>query len=177
VTGFGPGSPVPRYNAACAQARLGLTDEALRTLSRALDDGFAADESLRSEPDLARLRGDARFRSLTGLFPPEGLSRDERWQYDLDYLARRLDQMHGRFGGKAPSANLGAAVRALADRQIVVEVQRVMALAADGQTRLWWPEQGPYAVPHYPIEFYLYADGLVVRRAARDLADTVAATL
>jgi alpha-beta hydrolase superfamily lysophospholipase len=180
VTGFGPGTPVPWYNVARAQARLGRTDDALRALRRALDEGFADEESLRTEPDLAPLRGDARFRSLTGRFPPDGLSRDDRWRYDLDYLARRLDQMHCRFGGKAPRADLGAAVRALrervpalADHQVVVEIQRVMALAGDGHTRLWWPEQGAYAVPRYPVEFYLYSDGLVVRRAAGDLAGTV----
>jgi alpha-beta hydrolase superfamily lysophospholipase len=180
VTGFGPGTPVPWYNVARAQARLGRKDEALRALRRALDEGFADDESLRTEPDLATLRGDARFRSLTGLFPREGLSRDDRWRHDLDYLARRLDQMHCGFGAKAPRADLGAALRALrervpalADHRIVVEIQRVMALAGDGHTRLWWPEQGPYAVPRYAIEFYLYSDGLVVRRAAKNWAEAV----
>jgi dienelactone hydrolase len=180
VTGFGPGTPIPWYNVARAQARLGRKDDALRALHRALDEGFADEESLRTEPDLAPLRKDARFRSLTGLFPPEGLSRDDRWRHDLHYLARRLDQMHRGFGGKAPRAELGAAIRALrervpalADHRIVVEIQRVMALAGDGHTRLWWPERGPYAVPRYPIEFYLYSDGLVVRRAARGWAEVV----
>jgi alpha-beta hydrolase superfamily lysophospholipase len=180
VTGFGPGTPVPWYNVARAQSRLGRKDEALRALRRALDEGFADDESLRSEPDLAPLREDARFRSLTGLFQPDGLSQDERWRYDLDYLARRLDQMHYPYGGKAPRADLGAAVRslrervpALADHRIVVEIQRVMALAGDGNTRLWWPDRGPCAVPRYPLEFYLYSDGLFVRRAAGDLAEVV----
>jgi dienelactone hydrolase len=180
VTGFGPGTPVPWYNVARAQARLGRTDEALQALRRALEEGFADEEGLRTEPDLAPLRGDARYRSLTGLFPPGGLSRDDRWRHDLDYLARLLDRMHCGFGGKAPRADLGAAIRslrervpALADHRIVVEIQRVMALAGDGHTRLWWPEQGPYAVPRYPIEFYVYSDGLVVRRAARSLAEAV----
>jgi pimeloyl-ACP methyl ester carboxylesterase len=180
VTGFGPGTPIPWYNVARAQARLGRTNDALRALRRALDEGFADDESLRTEPDLAPLRDDARFRSLTSLFPPEGLSRDDRWRHDLDFLAQRLGRMHCGFGGKAPRPDRGPEIRALrarvpalADHQLVVEIQRVMALAGDGHTRLWWPEQGPYAVPRYPIEFYLYSDGLVVRRAAGDLAGSV----
>jgi hypothetical protein len=88
--------------------------------------------------------------------------------------------MHCGLGGQAPRADLGAAIRALkervpalADHQVVVEIQRVMAMAGDGHTRLWWPERGPYAVPRYPIEFYLYSDGLVVRRAARGWAEAV----
>jgi tetratricopeptide (TPR) repeat protein len=180
VTGFGPGTPLPWYNMARAHARLDHKDDALRALRRALEEGFADDESLRSEPDLASLRDDPRFRSLTGLFPPEGLSRGDRWRYDLDYLARRLDQMHCNFGGKAPRENLRDAIRSLRERvptlkdhQVVVEVQRILALAGDGHTRLRWPEDGPLAAPRWPVEFYLYSDGLFVRRAAHDLADVV----
>jgi pimeloyl-ACP methyl ester carboxylesterase len=179
VAGFGPGTPIPWYNIARAQAQLGRKDDALRALRRALDEGFVGDESLRSEPDLAPLRDDARFRSLTGLFPPKGLSRDDRWRYDLDYLARRLGQMHCTFG-TVPRQDLETAIRslrervpALKDHQVVVEIQRVMALAGDGHTRLWWPDQGTYAVPRYPLEFYFYSDGLFVRRATIDLGEAV----
>jgi pimeloyl-ACP methyl ester carboxylesterase len=180
VSGFGPGTPVPWYNMARAQARLGRTDDALWALRRALDEGFADEASLRTEPDLASLRGEARYQALTGLFPPEGLSRDDRWRHDLDYLARRLGQMHCPFGGTAPRQDLGAAIRslrqrvpALKDHQIIVEIQGVMARAGDGHSRLWWPEKGPYAVPRYPLEFYFYSDGLFVRRAAKGLAGAV----
>jgi tetratricopeptide (TPR) repeat protein len=180
VTGFGPGTPLPWYNIARARARLGHTEDALRALERALAEGFADEESLRQEPDLAALRGDPRFRELTGLFPPDGLSREDRWRHDLDYLARRLAQMHCRWHGSAPPRDLGAAIRqlkervpALKDRQVVVEIQRVLALAGDAHTRLWWPDDGPYAVPRFPVEFYLYSDGLFVRRAANDLPGIV----
>jgi hypothetical protein len=56
-----------------------------------------------------------------------------------------------------------------------VEIQRVMAVAGDGHTRLLWPQKGPYAISHYPLEFYLYTDGLFVRQASRDLAEIVGA--
>jgi tetratricopeptide (TPR) repeat protein len=180
VTGFGPGTPLPWYNMARAQAQWGHQEDALQAFRRALEEGFADEASLRSEPDLAPLREDLRFRSLTGLYPPKDLSRDDRWRHDLDYLARRLEEMHCNFGGEDPRENLRTAIPSLQkrvptlkDHQIVVEIQRVMALAGDGHTRLWWPDQGPYAVPRYPLEFYLYSDGLFVRRGARDLAAAV----
>jgi tetratricopeptide (TPR) repeat protein len=184
VTGFGPGTPLPWYNMARAYTRMGRRDEALKALRRALEEGFADEESLRSEDDLAPLRADRRFRALTGLFPPDSLSRDDRWRYDLDYLARRLDQMHCRVGDNGSPARLRDAIRSLRDRvptlkdyQIVVEIQRVMALAGDGHTRLWWPQKGPYAVSRYPLEFYLYTDGLFVRQASRDLSEIVGARI
>jgi hypothetical protein len=180
VTGFGPGTPLPWYNMARAYTRLGRADDALHALRRALEEGYADDDSLRSERDLAPLRADPRFRSLTGLVPAATLSRDDRWQHDLGYLDRRLEEMHCKIGIKDPRDSLRAAIRSLRERvpslkdhQIVVEIQRVMAQAGDGHTRLWWPNAGPYAQSRFPIEFYLYSDGLFVRRAARSLAAAV----
>jgi hypothetical protein len=159
---------------------MGRKDDALAALQRALDEGFADEDSLRLDPDLASLRNDARFQSLTGLFPPDGLSRDDRWRFDLDYLTGRLDQMHSSVGGSDPRQKLRNAIRSLhervptlKDRQVIVEIQRVMASAGDGHTRLWWPQEGAFAVSSYPIEFYLYTDGLFVRRASQDLAGLV----
>ena len=52
------------YNLACVQARLGHVDEALASLSDAIERGFAAPSDLLSDPDLAPLRGDPRFSTL-----------------------------------------------------------------------------------------------------------------
>src|SRR5205807_8462585 len=120
------------------------------------------------------------FRVLTGIFPPKGLSRDGRWRYDLDYLARRLRQMHHPLYRKSSPKELQEALRSLRERvptlkdyQVVVEIQRLLAMPGDGHTRLRWPSTGPYAAPRYPVEFYLYSDGLFVRRAAKAVAGGV----
>ena len=46
-------------------------------------------------------------------------------------------------------------------------------MAGSGHTRLIWPVSGPYALGRYPVEYYLYKDGLFVKRAARGLAHLV----
>lgn len=180
VKAFGPGTPVPWYNIARAEARLGRKDEALRSLRRALEEGFAVEESLRDEADLAPLRDDPRFRSLVGSHPPEGLSRVGRWRFDLDYLARRMEQVHHDLYRKVSRAQFRGAIETLKDRipqqddhEVVVEIQRILAMARSGHTRLHWPDDGPYALSRYPVEFYLYKDGLFVRRAARRLSEAV----
>ena len=180
VKAFGPGTPVPWYNIARAQARLGRKDDALRALGRAMDEGFAVEESLREEADFAAIREEPRFRELAG-WPPAGtLSRDDRWRFDLEYLARRMPQVHYQLKRKVPANTLRVAIDTLktrvpqlSDGRILVELQRLAAMAGSGHTRLYWPEEGPYAAPVYSIEFHLYADGLFVRRAAKGLERTV----
>ena len=49
------------YNLACAQARQGKQDEALASLEKAVSLGFAADEHIRTDPDLESLHGDKQF--------------------------------------------------------------------------------------------------------------------
>jgi hypothetical protein len=73
---------------------MGRTEEALQALGRAMEEGFAVEESLRAEADFTTLRAESRFRTLAG-WPPQGeLTRDERWRFDLDYLGRRMPQIH-----------------------------------------------------------------------------------
>ena len=152
VKAFGPGTPVPWYNIARARARLGRKDEALRALGRAMDEGFAVEESLREEADFAAIREEPRFRELAG-WPPTGtLSRNDRWRFDLEYLARRMPQVHYQLERKVPANTLRLAIDTLkarvpqlSDGRILVELRRLAAMAGSGHTRLYWPRGGPYA--------------------------------
>jgi Flp pilus assembly protein TadD/dienelactone hydrolase len=55
---------VAYYNLACAYARVGRAADALTALSRAIDEGFSNRQSLETDPDLAPVRSDPRFREL-----------------------------------------------------------------------------------------------------------------
>jgi len=59
-----PFSPDGFYNLACVQARRNQTEEALATLSQAVDVGFRNIDHARQDPDLESIRGDARFAAL-----------------------------------------------------------------------------------------------------------------
>lgn len=54
-------SPSLMYNLACAHARAGRTEDALRWLAEAVNGGFQGAEAIRKDPDLATIAMDARF--------------------------------------------------------------------------------------------------------------------
>ncbi len=62
-SGDDPGSAL--YNAACACAQLGRTEEALEWLEKAIDSGYRNFSWMRRDDDLEPLRGDRRFERLT----------------------------------------------------------------------------------------------------------------
>lgn len=98
--GFNPGGQM--YNIACGRALLGRPDPALDGLRRAFENGFVDQETLESDADLASLRADPRFIRLTGLNSPAESSPAKRWEWDLDFLARRMEQMHWNLYAKVP---------------------------------------------------------------------------
>lgn len=55
---------IARYNVACCYAKKGEEDAAFRSLAQAVDLGFRRPQHIRTDPDLASLRDDARFVAL-----------------------------------------------------------------------------------------------------------------
>ncbi len=169
-----------KYNIACGYALLGNKDAALEWLARAMDEGFVGrNDLLRTDTDLDSIRDNPRFREITGLYPPQDLSRDDRWRYDLDYLARRMEQIHydlydvmtrGRF--ERAIRDLKAAVPELEDYQVAVGVQRILAMVGDGHTFMLPPIQ-EMGIHRYPINVYRYSDGLFVQAATPAYASVV----
>lgn len=179
---LGDPSGAAQYRAACGLARLGRTEAALGWIEQAMESGLVIVDRLAYEPDLAALRDDPRFLTVTGLDVPPDSTRDERWQFDLDLLERRLRQMH-----PAPYASTGAsqlaaefvAVRAQipewTDDRLACELARLLALVGDGVTRLVGDEPPIVSrAPHrYPLELWFAADGVVVTGAPDALAEYV----
>ena len=59
-----PGVLLQEYNAACAYARMGKTDEAFRSLTRLVDGGMDMPEALKGDPDFEALQEDPRMKAL-----------------------------------------------------------------------------------------------------------------
>jgi tetratricopeptide (TPR) repeat protein len=166
------------YNLACSNALAGRKDEAIQWLQKAVDAGFTQDETIRTDTDLDPIRQDPRFRKIVGS-PPEGLSRDERWRYDVDQLVRRMEKVHYNLYAKVSREKFHQAVEALKgrintlkDEEIAVGIQGILALVGDGHTILMW-RQHDEPLLRYPVELYLFKEGLYVRAAAPQYAAIV----
>jgi tetratricopeptide (TPR) repeat protein len=59
-----PNDVLALFNAACFEARLGRTDDALEHLQRAIEADERIKENIRTDEDLETIREDARFREL-----------------------------------------------------------------------------------------------------------------
>ncbi|MGH9868622.1 MAG: TPR end-of-group domain-containing protein [Candidatus Polarisedimenticolia bacterium] len=59
------------YNIACAYALMGDKDKAMSSLEQAVAEGFDNAQGLQEDPDLASLRGDARFAELQDRLAPK----------------------------------------------------------------------------------------------------------
>jgi tetratricopeptide (TPR) repeat protein len=179
--GFQPATG--QYNIGCANALKGNKDEALAWLEKALSTGFTQEGLLDTDTDLDSLRGDPRFKKLLGA-PPDGLSREERWRYDLDHLVRRMEKVHFSLYARISREKLHAAVddlksriSSLKDEEMAVGIQGILALVGDGHTTMVWESRhrGHSSTPRYPIDLYHYKEGLYVQGAAQPLSDLVGA--
>ncbi len=185
--------PESAYRIACSWAREGDVEQGLAWIAEALDRGFNQEESLRSDPDIDALRADPRFARLTGLFPPEELSRDERWRWDLRFLRGRIEQCHVEPFRRMPREELDGSLEELDRRvtelenpEVLLELMRLVARLGDGHTfvrvqdlagALASGETGgraeqlvglePLALP---LSFYWFEEGLYVDAASDEAA-------
>lgn len=168
------------YNVACVYAALGREEEALDWLERSLEAGLPDDAVTLRDPDFEGLRDHPRFRELTGSSPPAGLSRDERWRHDLAFFARRMEQMHwdlyahvSAADWRAEVAGLSSEVGGLTDAQVRARLRRLIARVGDGHTTMRPYAEGAQTMTRFPLELYLFADGLFVVGAPKPLAELV----
>jgi hypothetical protein len=164
------------YAIACAEALAGRSEAAIEWVGKALDRGLVEDEILRTDTDIASIRSLPKFRELVGLFPPEGLSRDEKWRYDLRFFRRRMEQVHfdlfakvSREAFDAELASLSSDVPKLTEAQIRVRLRKLVASVGDGHTMLLSSNPGW----RYPVDLYRFSDGMFVRGASAEHAAIV----
>ena len=94
----------------------------------------------------------------------------EQWRADLRFFAEELPKRHKNLFFKTPREKFEAAVAALDARipalqryQIIVELARIVALVGDGHTRMPVGFDPKMGFREYPLQLYLFADGLFVK--------------
>jgi tetratricopeptide (TPR) repeat protein len=153
------------YSIGRLYAQLGQRDSAIAYLRRALAARFPNRERLRTESVFEALKSDASFKKLAGM-PPEGLTRDQRWQFDLDYLVEESKRLHASFDQLAFRPEFDSAAAALRrdipkldDESIIARMRELVVHLDDGHTGIGFEN-----VIRLPIIMYWFKDGVFVIR-------------
>jgi tetratricopeptide (TPR) repeat protein len=178
--GFNPAGEM--YNIACSYALWGKAEDALAWLKKSLDAGFTDQQTLEKDDDLDSLRKDPRFIHLTGLNPPAGLTPEKQWEFDLDFLARRMEQMHWSLYAKVPRETFLGEIRRLqadapklSNERARARLSRILGMVGDGHTILAAFAEGETSVGRLPLHLWVFTDGLFVIGAPESRRDLLGA--
>ncbi len=112
--------------------------------------------------------------------PPAKLTADQ-WRADLRLLAEELPRRHKNAFHTMTREQFATAVKQLddripsmADHEVTVGFMRIMAMVGDGHTLLGGAG-ARFRSGRYPIQMYLFKDGLFVRRIAAEHAELAGA--
>lgn len=104
----------------------------------------------------------------------------EKWREDLRYLAVKMPEIHPNLFHHISRAKFKVSVQALERRipsltreQIIIELQRIVAMIGEGHTQMGLAWDGEIGFRQYPLRLYLYSDGLYVRAASPEYSDAV----
>ena len=155
---------------AASQVAAGDNAAALATVRRGVfDDRTLYRQQLFDAQPLAPLRANPEFRVVTGRPDTTGVSREEGWRRDLDYLyAEALRVSPDYRNGNAPAAftrayqELRKAIPRLSREQFMVGLNRMLATLHQGHTGLF----GGGGVHNLPVQFYVFPEGIFIVRAA-----------
>ncbi|MFZ0748991.1 MAG: tetratricopeptide repeat protein, partial [Pyrinomonadaceae bacterium] len=169
---LGAGQPAnAAYNIACNFALLGEKELAIKWLEKALAMKFPSLQHAQTDTDLQSLHGDVRFQNLVGLIDTKGMTRDEGWRTDLQFLVREIKRrgwnLFPRIGTEpkfdAQVKKIHDGIPKLSDAQIAIEMMRLMRKVGDGHSGLLGPTtaRAEWAAT-VPVLFYLFEEGLFI---------------
>ena len=97
----------------------------------------------------------------------------QKWRVDLHYLSVEMPKRHKNLYHSMTREQFDSAVSRLNERipsltrnQILVELARIVAMVGDGHTSLFPILNPTLGLHRYPIQFYLFKEGLYVQRGA-----------
>lgn len=141
-----------------------------------LQRGFEAryDEKpfLKGDPAFEKFNQDADFLQLFGFSNRTDLTREEAWRCDIDYLAKRVIQLHympyhhiSKTSFDKLISELKSNIGAISDEQIVVEIMKVIGSLGNGHNLIipTTPKNG--ALKRLPVQFYQFDDGVFIVNA------------
>lgn len=172
----------PRFLAAHRLVALGRRDEAIALIRQEIEESRTL---LRYDmydwSEFAMLRADPEFRELAGRPDVSGLSREEGWLADLDYLHGEVLRVDPDYRAAPPPADfaaryaaLKAAVPQLSDEQIFVRINHMLAALGHGHTGMFMPTTHASNLV-LPVKWFLFPEGLFIVDANAEHAGLIGA--
>jgi tetratricopeptide (TPR) repeat protein len=111
-----------------------------------------------------------------------GASRTDEWREDLQYLAKELPLKHpnafhavSRDDFQSAVTKLDKQIPDMTRNQILVSLMRIVSMIGDGHTSLSPLYEPSIGFHYFPVELYLYKDGLFVQKAAPEYKELAGA--
>lgn len=121
------------------------------------------------DPAFNTLSEEVEFLDLFGLNGDGDLPREEAWQADLNYLQRRIVEVHYAIEDVLPKAELQAlfddliaSIERLTDEQILVEIMKIMGRLESGHNLIIPTSVEHGALRKLPIDMYQFDDGMFI---------------
>jgi len=115
------------------------------------------------------------FQRAAGRFLPENLSRNQSWQYDLDFLVSEIKRLHvnvyhsmSEEKFKRMIVEIQKKIPTLSDQEIVFEFMKLVAAVGNGHNFIVPAYTPKGAFQQLPLQFYQFTDGLFIVKADQD---------
>lgn len=170
------------YEMAKAYTQVGNKVETFAWLKKALDEKYENRTGLYTDPVFYELRDDPEFIALTAYTSPD-LDRVSGWRADLAFFQQEAVRLHEHPNKPSSSSafqsavnNLYTRIPQLADQDILMEFNKLMAMLDDGHSVIYGPSseaRGNYINSTLPLKFYDFEDGLFIIDATDGYQDLV----
>lgn len=167
-TGSAPSNDI-MIKIAMAYALGGDKSNAMTWLEKGFEARYDEKPFLKDDPAFKTFNKDNAFLKLFGYCDEVDLTREKAWRCDIDYLAKRVIELHYSPYHHTSKANfdqlileLKLNIDTISDEQIVVELMKIFGSLGNGHNLIipTSPQKG--ALKRLPVQFYQFNDGLFI---------------
>jgi len=174
-TGSAPSNDI-MIKIAKGYALLGDKSNALLWLQKGFSARYDEKPFLRNDPVFKDFGEDEDFLQLFGYNTQVRRTRKETWISDLEYLEKRINELHYspyHLTSKATfdkaTSKLKSNIEALSEEEIVVELMKIFGGLGNGHNLIIPTTLESGSIKRLPVQFYQFDDGIFVVDAEEDL--------
>lgn len=153
-------------------AELNQPIQAINWINKALDARYDGKHLLAKDEHFNKIHHLNEFKKAIGTFLPNNMTRDQSWQYDLNYLVSEIKRLHvnpfhnvSKQHFERMVTNIKNDIPKLNDKEIIFRFMELVALLGNGHNFIipTFNEKG--AFNQLPVQFYKFSDGIFIVNA------------